>query len=297
MKHAPRRFTCTCILAYALLQSGPSVAAEAEWLLDVDAGGFYDSNLTRAQNQPDIRADGAATLAASAGSFFALSGNDGLTPTIDARGEAYHRFHGLNVVGIGGSAVYRHKFGLGYAAPWLTLAGTAAYDAYQQDLRTGAHWAVWAELGQRFNERFDAAIGGVLERRYAQNGEPVVPGISGKVFDLRGESVYLRLGYAATDTLFLGAKVSVRRGDVESTTRRNAEIFEASSAIAADPTFGSDFFGYRLRGTTGTVTLTGSWALDQRSSLNLVLADERTRAYESIGYRSYDIALSYAYRY
>ena len=89
----------------------------------------------------------------------------------------------------------------------------------------------------------------------------------------------------------------MRRGDVESTTRRNAEIFEASSAIAADPTFGSDFFAYRLRGTTGTVTLTGSWALDQRSSLNLVFADERTRAYESIGYRSYDIALSYAYRY
>jgi hypothetical protein len=162
VKFPPRHSARTCTLACALLLSGPSAAAEAESLLDVDAGGFYDSNLTRAQNQPDIRADGAATLAASVGSFFALSGNDRLTSTLDARGEAYHRFHGLNVIGIGGSAVYRHKFGLGYA-PWLTLAGSAAYDAYQQDLRTGARWAALVELGQRFNERFDAAIGGVLE--------------------------------------------------------------------------------------------------------------------------------------
>ena len=287
----PARLVC------ALLLSGPGLAAGGEWLLDVDAGGFYDSNLTRAQPQADIRADGAATIAASAGSFFALSGNDGLTATLDARGEAYHRFHGLNLIGIGGSAIYRHKFGLGYAAPWLVLAGTAAYDSYQQDLRTGARWEAWTELGQRFGERCDASIGGALDRRYAQNGEPVVPGIPGKVFNLQGQSAYVRAGCSATDALFLGARLSVRRGDVASSTRPNPEIFEASSAIAADPTFGSDFFAYRLRGTTGTVTLTGSWALDERSSLNLVFADERTRAYESVGYRSYDIAFTYAYRY
>ena len=284
-------------MACALLLSATSAAADGEWLLDLDAGIRFDNNLTRAQSEPDIRADGAATLAASAGSFFALSGNDALTVALDARAEAYHRFHGLNLVGIGGSALYRHKFGLGYTAPWLTLAGSAAYDDYQQDLRTGARWAVRAELGQRFNERFDAAIGGMLERRYAQHDEPVVPGVSGKVFDLDGQSVYLRAGYAVTDSLLLGAKLSVRRGDVESTSRRNLEIFEASSAIAADPTFGNDFFAYRLRGTTGTVMLTGSWALDQRSSLNLIFADERTRSYEDLHYRSYDLALSYAYRY
>src|SRR5262249_50982458 len=139
--------------------------------------------------------------------------------------------------------------------------------------------------------------GGVLERRYAQNGEAVVPGIPGKVFNLQGESAYLRGGCAATDALFLGARVSIRRGDVESTTRPNSEIFEASSAIAADPTFGEVFFAYRLRGTTGPLTLTGSWALDRHSSLNLVFSDERTRAYDDVGYRSYDIALTYAYRH
>jgi hypothetical protein len=280
-----------------MLCIGAISPARAEWLFDVDAGGFYDSNLSNAQNQPDIRADFAAALAGSIANFYALTGNDGLTLSIDAAGEAYHRFRGLNLLGVGVGADYRHKFGLGYSAPWLRLSASASYDSYQQDLRTGARWALVAELGQRFNEQLDAAIGGMLERRYADHGDPVVPGIPGKVFNLQGQSAYVRAGYAATDSLLLGARFEVRRGDVVSSTRRNFAIFEASSAIAADPTFGPDFFAYRLRGTTGTATASASWALGERSSVNLVYAGEKTRAYDDLDYRSYRISLSYAYRY
>ena len=281
----------------AALFFGASAAAAAEGLFDFDAGAFYDSNLSRAQRASDQRADAAATLAASAANFYALTGNDGLTLSIDGRGEAYHRFHGLNFLGTGASADYRHKFGLGYAAPWLRIAASASYDGYQQNLRSGARWDARAELGERFSERFDAAIGGMLDRRYAQHDEPVVPGISGKVFDLRGHSAYLRAGYAATEALFLGTRLEVRRGDVVSSTRRNLEIFEASSAVAHDPAFGEDFFAYRLRGTTGTATVSASWAIDQRSSLNLAYAAERTRAYDELNYHSDRVDFSYAYRY
>jgi len=274
-----------------------STPVGAEWLFDADAGAFYDSNLTNAQNQPDIRADFAAALAGSVGSFYALTGSDGITLSINASGEAYHRFHGLNLLGIGASVDYRHKFGLGYSAPWLRIAGSASYDSYQQDLRTGARWSALLELGERFTEQLDAAIGGVLERRYGPNGEPVVPGIPGTVFNLQGQSAYLRAGYSPIDALLLTAKLEIRRGDVVSTTRRNFAIFEASSAIAADPTFGPDFFAYRLRGTTGTATASASWALNERSSLNLVYAGEKTRAYDDLDYRSYRISFSYAYRY
>jgi len=280
-----------------MLGVGVSSPATAEWLFDVDAGGFYDSNLSNAQNQADIRDDFAAAVAGSIANFYALTGNDGLTLSIDAAGEAYHRFHGLNLLGIGASADYRHKFGLGYTAPWLRLNASASYDSYQQDLRTGSRWALVAELGQRFNDQCDAAIGGVLERRYGPNGDPLVPGIPGTVFNLQGQSAYVRGGYAVTDSLLLGARFEIRRGDVVSSTRRNFAIFEASSAIAADPTFGPDFFAYRLRGTTGTATASASWALGERSSLNLVYAGEKTRAYDDLDYRSYRISLAYAYRY
>ena len=70
-----------------------SAAARAEWLHDVDAGARYDSNLTRAQEHPDVRADAAATLFASAGTFFALTGADGLTLDVNALTEAWHRWN------------------------------------------------------------------------------------------------------------------------------------------------------------------------------------------------------------
>jgi len=292
-----RPLACACRTACALVVACGSSASNASWQFDVDAGFLYDSNLTRAYAPADIRADGAFTLAGAAGSFWALSGADGLTLTADARAEAYHRFHGLNLLGIGATAAYKHKFGLGYAAPWIALTVAGGHDDYHGDIRDGNRLEVRAELGQRFTPEFDAAFGGRYERRYARNDEPVVPGISGKVFDLRGESVYARAGYAITDRLLLGAELAVRRGDVVATTRRDFEIFVVSDAIAADPTFGPDFFAYRLRGTTDTAKVSASWALDDRSSLNFIYAHERTDAAGGVNYRSHSANLVFAWRY
>ena len=89
----------------------------------------------------------------------------------------------------------------------------------------------------------------------------------------------------------------MRRGDVVSTTRINLPIFLASDAIAADPAFGSEFFAYRLRGTTSTATVNLSWALSDRSSLNLTYADARTKAYDDLDYRNRATTLSLAWSF
>jgi hypothetical protein len=293
----PRLRERTCRAACALAFGCASGAASAAWQLNVDAGFLYDSNLTRAYAPADIRADGAFTLDAAAGSFWALSGADGFTLDADLRTEAYHRFHGLNLIGVGASAAYRHKFGLGYAAPWLALTVSGTHDDYRGDIRDGNRFEARAELGQRFTPEFDAAFGGSYERRYASNDRPVVPGISGRVFDLRGQSVYARAGYGVTDRLLLDVELVARRGDVVASTRRDFEIFVVSDAIAADPTFGADFFAYRLRGTTDTATLSASWALDDHSSLNFIYADERTDAAGGVAYRSHSANLVFAWRY
>ena len=296
-KRASRLRVRVCAAACSALVCTISEPTCAEWFFDVDAGALYDSNLTRAYEQPDIRADGALTLAVAAGSFLALTGADTLTLTADARAEAYNRFHGLNNVVLGGTAAYRHKFGLGYAAPWLLLAVSASHDDYRGDIRDSNRLSVRAELGKRFTETFDAAAGALYERRYAKNDEPAVPGISGKVFGLRGQSAYVRAGYAITDRLLIDGKLAVRRGDVVATTRPDFDIFIVSDAIAADPTFGGDFFAYRLRGTTDTATLTASWAFDRRSSINVGYTEERTYAAGGLDYRSHSASVTFAYRY
>src|SRR5205823_3826319 len=257
----------------------------------------YDSNLTRAYAPADIRADTAFALDASAGSFWALSSADGLTLAAYGRSEVYHRFHGLNQIGVGAIATYRHKFGLGSSAPWIAFSVDGAYEDYRTDIRDGGRLELRAELGKRFTPEFDAAFGGIYERRYARHDEPVVPGISGRVFALRGESLYARAGYAATERLHIGGELAVRRGDVVATTRPDFDIFTVSDAIAADPAFGPGFFAYRLRGTTDTARISASWALDERSSLNVVYVEERTDAAGGVYYRSHSANLVYAWRY
>jgi hypothetical protein len=251
------RAASSLLLSMLLCAAGP---AYAEWFYEVEAGGLYDDNLTRAQQAADVRGDGAATLAATAGWYYAPSGSDGVTLSLEANSEAYARFHGLNLISVGGSAGYRHKFGLGRDVPWASITVSAAHDTFRGDIRDGDRLEAGFEVGKRLSENFDASVGIATDRRFASNDRPVVPGISGKVFDLRGRSAYVRAGYAVSDQLLLGVELAVRRGDVVATTRRDFEIFVVSDAIAADPTFGSDFFAYRLRGTTITANATLSWA-------------------------------------
>ncbi|HEX3633247.1 MAG TPA: hypothetical protein VHZ01_12115 [Casimicrobiaceae bacterium] len=286
--NAPRaaslRSAARLLLAMMLLCA--AWPARAEWFYDARAGAQYDDNLTRAQQAADVRGDGAATLAAAAGWFHAPSGADGITLSLEASSEAYARFHGLNLISIGGTASYRHKFGLGHDVPWASISVSAAHDDFRDDIRDSDRLEARLEVGRRLSESLDASLGIAADRRRAGNDRPVVPGISGKVFDLRGQSAFARVAYDVTERLQVGARVSVRRGDVESTTRQNLAIFLASDAIAADPTFGSDFYAYRLRGTTSSANATLSWALSDNSSLNLGYAVARTSAYDDLDYVS-----------
>src|SRR3982750_2014577 len=80
---------------------GWTVTAQAEWLFQFNAGAIYDSNLTGAAEAVDVRPGWAAAVEASASQFFALSSGDGLTLTVNLRGEMYDRYDGLDFAAIG----------------------------------------------------------------------------------------------------------------------------------------------------------------------------------------------------
>lgn len=284
-------------MALALALAAVAGAARAEGFGDAHASIVYDDNLTRAQRQPDIRADTAATAAASGGWYFAVSGADGVSLVVDASTEAYARFHGLDSLAVGAGATWRHKFGTGLDVPWASLGLDVAHGAWRDDIRDGNRIDATLEFGRRFTATLDASFGVGYDRRTADHDVPVVPGISGAVFALSGKSAFVRAACDLTPSLQLGARFGVRRGDVVSTTRINLPIFEASDAIAADPAFGSDFFAYRLPGTTSTATVNLSRALSDRASLNLTYADARTRAYEGLDYRNRATTLSLAWSF
>jgi len=272
--------------------------AHAEWEIGATAGAFYDDNLTRAQDSVDKRAAGAGTACLNGTNFISLTGSDAVTFTVNGRGEAFERYSGLSNVVIGGTAAYRHKFGLGYTAPWVSLTVGASFDDYREDLRTSTRLDLRAATGTRFTEHFDASAGIYYERRYDNHGESIVPGISGHVFDLAGQGAYVRGGYAPTNALYFDAKAGVRRGDVESTSQRSLQIFLASSAIANDPVWGDPaLFAYRLSGTTWSGALTSSYALSDQSSLDAEYHYEFTRAAQGLEYTSNRITVFFVHRF
>jgi hypothetical protein len=286
----------SCVVAAALL-AVVAPAARADTFAEARAGVVYDDNLTRAQRDADIRADTAARVAASGGWYVAPTGQDGLSLWVHGEADAYARFHGLDTVSAGAGARWRHKFGVGLDVPWLAVTLDASHGAWRDDIRDGNRLDARLEAGKRFGETFDASLGVTLDRRTADHDRPVVPGISGKVFDLSGRSAFARAAWDVTPDFQVGVRADVRRGDVVSTTRINFAIFEASDAIAADPAFGPGFFAYRLRGTTTTATLNLSYALSDRASLNLTYADARTRAYDGLDYRNRATTLALAWSF
>jgi len=283
-------------LCTAVLATQP-IARAAETTFATDIGVFHSSNLTNAQYSPDVRPDSAARFGAEVGQFFAPGATDTVEVAGFARGELYRRYHGLDNAVIGARAEVRHKFGVGYQAPWLRLAAEGTHDDYDDPLRDSNRLLLGAELGARYSEAWDVAMGISYDRRYDNHGESLVPGIPGTVFDLRGFGGYARAGYAFNDIVYGALRFGVRRGDVESTAQQSMSIFLASTAIAADPVFGSDdLFAYRLRGTTWSGSTTASFALDSRTSLNLSYADERTYGPYGNQYKNRILSFLLAYR-
>jgi hypothetical protein len=285
-------------MAFGLASALLCAPARAEWEVSASAGGFYDDNLTRAQDAVDKRAAGAGVVNVNATHFMPFTGSDGVTFTVNGRGESFDRYSGLSNVVIGGAAAYRHKFGVGYLAPWVAFALRASYDDYRQDLRTSSRLDVRLETGKRIIEQVDVSAGIFYERRYDNHGESIVPGIPGNVFDLAGQGAFVRAAYAPTDSLSLDARVGVRRGDVESTAQQSLPIFLASSAIAEDPVWGDpNLFAYRLRGTTWGGTLSANYALSDQASLDLAYHYDFTRAAQGLEYTTNLIVLTFAYRF
>jgi len=289
-----------CALAVAIaggLFAAWSPGTRAEWDFGATAGALYDNNLTRAQNPSDKRAAGAATAGASATYFAPLTGGDSVSGTLFGDGQLFDRFSGLSNLAGGASAAYRHKFGLGAEAPWISTVATVYYDGYRDTLRTSTFLNLRAEIGKRFSEQFDASAAVYYERRYNDHGEPVVPGISGKVFDLSGQGVDLRAGYAPGSEWYFSMGAGVRRGDVESTSKPGLAIFLASSAIAEDPVWGDpNLYAYRLRGTTWSGALTASYALSDKASVDLVYRYGLTRAAQGLEYITNAALVTFVYK-
>lgn len=286
----------SCVAA-TLAAAALPLCALAEPFYGADVRVAHDDNLTLASASADRVGDTFATAAGHLGQFFVLENDDSVSLQAGASASAYARYSLLDAVSIDASAQYRRKLGLGLTAPWIALRVDARHDDVRDDIRDSDLLSISFETGLRVNERFDVSGGYVHDRRFAESAQPVVPGISGAIYDNEGDSVFARAGYAATPSVVVDCELRVRRGDVVATTPESLPIFLASSAIAPDPAFGPGRYGYRVRGTTRSASLAMSYAIDERSALNVGYTFAWTSAPDGLDYRSNIVSASFVWRY
>jgi hypothetical protein len=283
------------VLALAAAMLVPCARAEPEPALGIALA--YDSNVTRAQQQGDIRADTALEALAALEWYAVTDRDDVLEGVAGLRGRRFLRFDGLSSAAVEARLAWRRKLGLGLTAPFVAASVDVAHDDFRDDGRDSKRLRLALVVGRRWSATIDTAAGYAYDRRYAREREPVVPGISGAVWDVRGQRVFARAGYAVAEPWYADVEYSVRRGDVVSTTRQNRAIFEASDAIAESHSFGHGFFDYRLRGTTHALAATLSRALGEESSLDFAWSLASTRAAQGLDYRNHLLSATWSLRY
>jgi hypothetical protein len=293
-----RRFGAgAAALAWLAAATAADPVASTERVADFEAGITYDNNLGNGHFRSDIRGDFFATAATSQGLFFPLGDSDGVTLTGDLRAQAFDRFDGMNNLSLGPTLGYRRKFGLGSTAPWVAVSASAARLDFQNSIRNGWQYDAALRAGRRIDQQWDVSAEFRYERRTADHDAPLVPGIPGDVFDIRGRSLALNADYAWTEKTLFSLSYGYRNGDVVSTTRPNFSIFRSSAAIAADPVFGDDAFAYRLYAATQLLALRASQALGSNSSLNLGLQRQLSRGDGGNNYAKNLVELTYLHSF
>jgi len=272
-------------------------SASAEPFYGAELRYAHDDNLTLASQRADRLDDHSIEGTVDAGMSLALDHDDSIAVGATLRGAAYARFALLDATSLGAYATYRRKLGLGLTTPWVGAGLALSHDDSRDSIRDSDRAELRASLGARLSERLDVSGGYLHERRLARRDDPDVPGISGALYDGSGDSGFARLGYAITERVLVDASCRVRRGDIVATAPQSGPIFRASSAIAEDPAFGPDRYGYRLRATTVSASVAVSYAVDDRSALNLAYTMDRSRAAAGLDYARHVISAAWVWRH
>jgi hypothetical protein len=260
-----RRLAAALALACLLLHVRP---AGADWIADVEAGLVYEDNVNLADRERDTLSDTALGASLSAGGLAHVTDSSVVSLTGDVIGAGYTRFTGLSNLYLGATAAFRTRFGLGPAAPWVRVAGSAARLEYREDVRDGWRYRAVAGAGTRFGERWDVRVEYAFDHRTADH-ELAVTRLPGDVFDQTSHTISARVDHLHSRALVAFAGYALRLGDVASTTPRNPALFGVSSAVTPDPAFGPDAVAYKIDATTHILSVGLSFALGEQASFNL----------------------------
>ena len=271
--------------------------ARSDWTLGADAQARHDNNVGNAEYPGDIIEDSVIGGHLSLYQVMAFGEGYSLSAGGDLSGETFNRLNGLSNASLGGALTLKRKWGLGAFAPWIRVGAAIARSDYRDDYRNASIYRASLAAGRRMDDHWNLWADYAFELRAAATQEQEEPGVSGDAYSQKSHRVALNVEYALNETLSLDAGLSVRRGDIVTTTLSEYRIYDAARAIAEDPAFGPDAYAYRLLGTTYGFRLGISYSPTPHTLIQCAFQRFDTRAEGGNGYTKSVPEISWSYRY
>lgn len=252
----------TTFLFLGLWLAIPVRLAQADWRLEAETGGQYESNLSNSDRASDVKDDWAWNAQARIANGWQLSRDLRLSLAADLRSQVWARFNALDIVGGGALATLRYRFGLGSQAPWLSLEERFGYDRYRDTSWSNWNDSVRLRGGIAISARLALEAGYEFENRTAPDD----------FYDLQGHTIDARMIVDLTPLWQAALAYSYREGDVLSfAVPARPDIFSIAQVRPGVPIFGTNplYNGYRLRGRTHAVSANISYRITRYMSLQL----------------------------
>jgi len=283
-------------VALTLLGAAPD-AARGDWTLGADAQVRHDNNVGNAEEPADIIED--SVIGGHLSMYQVMTLGEGYTLSAggDLSGENFHRLDGLNNASLGGGLTLKKKWGLGAFAPWTRVGASIDRSDYRDNYRNASIYRATVAAGRRIDDRWNLWADYAFERRAAATQEQQEPGISGDAYSEESHRLAANVEYALNEVLTLDANLSVRRGDIVTTTLSEYRIYDAARAIAEDPAFGPDAYAYKLVGTTYGFRVGIDYSPTPHSLIECGFERFDTRAEGGNGYTKSMPEISWSYRY
>jgi hypothetical protein len=272
-------------------------AARGDWTAGADALARHDNNVGNAAYPADIIAD--TIIGGHLSLYQVLAFGEGYSVAAggDLSGETFHRLDGLNNASLGAGMTLKKKWGLGAFAPWIRVGASIARSDYRDDYRNASIYRATLTAGRRIDDRWNLWADYAFERRAAATQEQQQPGISGDAYSQESHRVAMNVEYAWNEVLSFGANLSVRHGDIVTTTLSEYRIYDAARAIADDPAFGPDAYAYKLIGTTYGFRVGIDYSPTPHTLIQCGFQRFDTRADGGNGYTKSMPEISMSYRY
>ncbi len=281
----------------------PVRAEWVEWLSDSRVSAQVDDNINTSLFSSQAQEDYVWSGFLSGGRAYQLGSHSRIYLNAIFSGDVHHRFEYLDQYTLGGSALLTHKFGLGWAAPVISLGTSVEHIFSASELRNGekiqsslrlSKWLHHDILQAHLVYRFDHRDGPDL----AHPDHPELATISGAVFDIQGHTVEALLNLSLTNQLRLNVAYGWRSGDVTSNNLLNSISDNALShvdAIHKDTALPG--WIYRAYGTTQTYDVGFSYSFLNGNALSTLGYRYVDTEALGMGYDSNQVRLSVNYTY